>query len=198
MVSRHVNFLGDQKWNWYKPTYYTKAFQYASLNEDTKEPPVRGTWSLKEVYERSSTTICKPNRPEDTLADPHWKSAIHGEVNMIQKKEHGPCFLDPKQTSYWGVGGEMGLQDQTQCWLLCKQAKGQIGSERLLTGLCRWLHWSFFSCCKARYNHTSPNHLRSSSMEHLSTGCQICIPKWGIAWRIVCWITVWIQSKRRR
>lgn len=70
MVSRDVHFLDDQKWDRKMPTNYAETYEDPSLDKDTNGPSVRGTRSMREVYEKCSATICKPTLSENASVDP--------------------------------------------------------------------------------------------------------------------------------
>ncbi|KAL5756720.1 hypothetical protein ACOSQ2_021466 [Xanthoceras sorbifolium] len=98
-ITRDVHFNEDEQWDW-KNLQRIGGFSQDQVdnspqkqttnqwqNELEDDPPIRGTRSLSDIYQRCNMAIYEPAGHEKALKDPKWKKAMEEEMSMIQKNK---------------------------------------------------------------------------------------------------------------
>lgn len=75
-------------------------FEEMTQNED---PPVRGTRSLHDIYQRCNIVVCEPVGFEEAAKDVNWKIAMNEEMTMINKNNTWELVERPKDRKVIGL-----------------------------------------------------------------------------------------------
>ncbi|XP_028116204.1 putative disease resistance protein RGA4 [Camellia sinensis] len=81
-------------------------FTYSNEQWENKlvdDPPVRGTRSLSDIYQRCNVALCEPADHEEALKDPKWKKAMEEEMSMIHKNKTWELVNKPEGRRIIGV-----------------------------------------------------------------------------------------------
>lgn len=115
VITRDVHFNEDEKWDWEnsqgtnRPSeeFRSDSFKEESTdqweNESVDDPPVRGTRSLSDIYQRCNVALCEPADHEEALKDPKWKKAMEEEMSMIHKNKTWELVNKPEGRKIIGV-----------------------------------------------------------------------------------------------
>lgn len=102
-MSRDVQFVEDQQWNWESKKENQNLDFPLKLGEDVDELPVRGTRLLSDIYKKCSVAVLEPGGYEEAEKDPRWLAAMQEELSMIQKNQTWELVERPKHRKVIGV-----------------------------------------------------------------------------------------------
>ncbi|XP_044484689.1 uncharacterized protein LOC123210412 [Mangifera indica] len=87
-ITRDVHFNEDEQWDWensqgtnrpskeFRSDFFEEETTDQWENELIDDPPIRGTRSLSNIYQRCNVALCEPADHEEALKDPKWKKAM--------------------------------------------------------------------------------------------------------------------------
>jgi hypothetical protein len=101
VVIRDVHFQEEDQWDWGQSQMNNQPHEEEQwdwghsqrnqqpadplLDETFNDPPIRGTRSLEDVYQRSNVALCEPEGYEEAKQSPEWQKAMQEEISMIEK-----------------------------------------------------------------------------------------------------------------
>ena len=109
IISRDVTFMENDEWSWNwsneKNTTSVDYQQPIDLNQDelVDDPPVRGTRSLDDIYQRCNVAVLEPAGYLEAEKDPQWKAAMKEELSMIEKNGTWELVERPNHQKVIGV-----------------------------------------------------------------------------------------------
>lgn len=87
IVSRDVQFLKDEQWDWNEESLVPNNNSRFDYNELVDDQPVRGTRSLSDIYQRCNVAIFEPAGYQEPNMDQKWTDAMKEELSMIEKNQ---------------------------------------------------------------------------------------------------------------
>ncbi|XP_049369398.1 uncharacterized protein LOC125834277 [Solanum verrucosum] len=85
MVSRDVQFLEDEQWEWNEESRVKNHNSQLDYDDLVDDQPIRGTRSLSDIYERCNVAVFEPAGYEEAKMDQNWTNAMKEALTMIEK-----------------------------------------------------------------------------------------------------------------
>lgn len=101
-----MHFMEDEKWCW--NDYKKNQNAVLELEDIVDDPPIQGTRSLADIYQRSKVVvcniaICEPASFEEAAMDQKWFAAMQEELSMIEKNQTWELVPRPHDRNVIGV-----------------------------------------------------------------------------------------------
>ncbi|KAA3471208.1 Retrovirus-related Pol polyprotein from transposon TNT 1-94 [Gossypium australe] len=103
IVSRDVQFLEDEQWDWTSDVEERKQEFSLNPNELVDDTPIRGIRSLSKAYQRCNIAILEPAGYEEAKDDNEWIEAMKEELGMIEKNQKWELVERPANRKVNGV-----------------------------------------------------------------------------------------------
>lgn len=103
MVSRDVQFLEDEQWEWNEESRAKNHNSQLDYDDLVDDQPIRGTRSLFDIYERCNVAVFEPAGYEEAKMDQNWTNAMKEELTMIEKNQTWKLVERPQDRKVIGV-----------------------------------------------------------------------------------------------
>ena len=91
IVSRDVKFDEAARGNWNKTepeqAYAEEKEPELQVDDVINDEPIRGTRSLKKIYQMCNMAVFEPAGYDEAVKDPKWIATIEEKIKMIHKNQ---------------------------------------------------------------------------------------------------------------